>query len=296
MSKTNRRKISGWLLFNKPYGMSSTAAVNKVKYLLNAQKAGHAGTLDPLATGMLPIAFGEATKTIPYIMDGKKYYEFTICWGQERNTDDLEGEITNNSTNRPSRKDILQLLPKYLGKITQIPPQYSAIKIKGQRAYQLARQNINIALPPRLIEIYELKLLAHKPDGSSSSFATICSKGTYIRSIARHMGQDLNCYGYIFKLHRTKIEPFTKQMLNLEQLEKCEVIDNILLPINQVLKNFDNYEINETQLIKIQNGQQVFLPNISNNKQTICVSHMDRVIALGLLEENLFKPKRVFNY
>lgn len=302
------RKISGWILFNKPYAMTSTQAVSKIKYLFEAQKAGHAGTLDPLATGMLPIALGEATKTVPYVMESKKIYQFTIHWGEERTTDDLEGDVQNESNNLPSKQDVLNIMPKYSGAIKQIPPKFSAIKINGNRAYDLARQNIDIELKQREVNIYRLELLEHSLDNIYSCFEVECSKGTYIRSLARDMGRDLNCYGYISKLNRSFIEPFkTSTPISLEQLISLspkedinqtgfDSIDKLLLPLDHVLRNFANYEIDSNQFIKIKNGNNILLFNLNENSdiKTACVNYMGSIIALGFLEKNLFKPTRVF--
>lgn len=302
------RKVSGWILFNKPYEMTSTRAVSKIKYLFEAKKAGHAGTLDPLATGMLPIALGEATKTVPYVIESKKAYEFTICWGEERTTDDLEGDIQNISHNLPSKQDVLNIMPKYLGVIKQTPPKFSAIKINGNRAYEFARQNIDIELKHREINIYKLDLKEHSANNIYSCFEVECSKGTYIRSLARDMGRDLNCYGYISKLNRSFIESFkATTVISLQQLTDLspkennkqtsfDAIDNLLLPLDNVLKNFDNYEINSDQFVKIQNGNHIVLFNITeaSNIKTACVNYMGKIVALGLLEKHLFKPTRVF--
>lgn len=302
------RKVSGWILFNKPYEMTSTRAVSKIKYLFEAKKAGHAGTLDPLATGMLPIALGEATKTVPYVIESKKAYEFTICWGEERTTDDLEGDIQNISHNLPSKQDVLNIMPKYLGVIKQTPPKFSAIKINGNRAYEFARQNIDIELKHREINIYKLDLKEHSANNIYSCFEVECSKGTYIRSLARDMGRDLNCYGYISKLNRSFIESFkATTVVSLQQLTDLspkennkqtsfDAIDNLLLPLDSVLKNFDNYEINSDQFVKIQNGNHIVLFNMTeaSNIKTACVNYMGKIVALGLLEQHLFKPTRVF--
>lgn len=304
MRKKKGRKISGWVLLNKPYTMTSTQAVSKIKYLFEAEKAGHAGTLDPLATGMLPIALGEATKTVPYVMDGKKKYQFTINWGEERTTDDLEGEIQNKSNILPNKKDILKILPNYVGTIQQRPPKFSAIKINGQRAYDLARSNIDIELKTRDVTIYNLSLIEHAENNSYSIFTIECGKGTYIRSLARDLGHSLATYGYVAKLHRIFVNPFQNaSMLDLDDIiknkendENLENIDSLILPLEEVLKSFNNYELDLNQFQKIQNGNSVFLFNINSEKQTdvSSVSYNKRIIALGILEKNLFKPKRVF--
>lgn len=172
--KKKGRPVSGWVVLDKPVGMGSTDAVSKVKWLFSADKAGHAGTLDPLASGMLPIALGEATKTVPYVMDGTKVYRFTVTWGEERNTDDLEGVATRNSDARPSRDDVLAIMPNYVGVIEQIPPAFSAIKIAGERAYDLAREGEEIEIPAREVEIDRLDIIHH--DENSTEFEVECER------------------------------------------------------------------------------------------------------------------------
>ncbi len=217
--KKKGRPISGWVVLDKPVGMGSTDAVSKVKWLFQADKAGHAGTLDPLASGMLPIALGEATKTVPYVMDGAKVYRFTVAWGEERSTDDLEGPVTKTSDVRPSESDILALLPKYTGVIMQTPPQFSAIKIGGERAYDLAREGDMVDIPPREIEIGRLDLLEMTPQGNTV-FEVECGKGTYVRSLARDLGRDLGCFGHIAELRRSEVDPFTAEdLVTIEALE-----------------------------------------------------------------------------
>ena len=206
--KKKGRPVSGWVILDKPVGMGSTEAVSKVKWLFQAEKAGHAGTLDPLASGMLPIALGEATKTVPYVQDGAKVYRFTVAWGEERSTDDLEGPVTKTSDMRPGEAEILALLPKYTGVIMQAPPQFSAIKIAGERAYDLARAGESVDIPEREVEIGRFDLVEMQPDGKTV-FEIECGKGTYVRSLARDMGRDLGCFGHIADLRRIEVDPFT---------------------------------------------------------------------------------------
>ena len=216
--KKKGRPISGWLVLDKPVGMGSTEAVSKIKWLFQAEKAGHAGTLDPLASGMLPIALGEATKTVPYVQDGAKIYRFTVAWGQERSTDDLEGPVTKSSDLRPSEAEVRALLPKYTGVIMQTPPQFSAIKIAGERAYDLARDGETVDIPAREIEIGRLDIIEHNAD--HTVFEVECGKGTYVRSLARDMGRDLGCFGHIAELRRVEVEPFTPEdFVTIAELE-----------------------------------------------------------------------------
>ena len=217
--KKKGRPVSGWVVLDKPVGMGSTEAVSKVKWLFQAEKAGHAGTLDPLASGMLPIALGEATKTVPYVQDGAKVYRFTVAWGEERSTDDLEGPVTKSSDLRPGEAEIRALLPKYTGVIMQTPPQFSAIKIAGERAYDLAREGATVDIPEREVEIGRFDLVEMTPDGNTV-FEIECGKGTYVRSLARDMGRDLGCFGHISELRRIEVDPFTAEdFVTIAELE-----------------------------------------------------------------------------
>jgi len=190
--RRDKRDVHGWVVLDKPIGMTSTHAVAVVKRLFQAKRAGHAGTLDPLASGGLPIAMGEATKTVPFVMDGRKRYRFTVAWGEERDTDDTEGRVVKTSDLRPSAEAISELLPQFTGKIEQTPPQYSAIKVQGERAYDLARDGETVELKPRPVEIHHLTLV-QQPDSSHSVFEAECGKGTYVRALARDIGRILGC-------------------------------------------------------------------------------------------------------
>ena len=202
--RRDKRDVHGWLVLDKPVGMTSTHAVSVVKRLFSAKRAGHAGTLDPLASGALPIALGEATKTVPFVMDGRKLYEFTVRWGEERDTDDAEGRVIAASEQRPSAEAIRALLPSYIGSISQVPPRYSAIKIEGERAYDLARDGETVELEARLVEIARLELVA-TPDPDHAVLHAECGKGTYVRSLARDMGRALGCFGHVSALRRVAV-------------------------------------------------------------------------------------------
>src|SRR5574344_1075 len=195
--------VNGWLIVDKPRDMGSTQVVNFTRRIFNAQKNGHTGTLDPFATGVLPIAFGEATKLIPLVTDGKKEYEFVVQWGATTNTDDTEGEIVKTSDKTPTKQEISDVIPSFLGKIKQVPSQYSAIKINGQRAYDLARKGCDVEIPAREIEIYDLELMEELPN-RQARFRVECSKGTYVRSLGRDLAIKLGTYGYLQELRRTK--------------------------------------------------------------------------------------------
>src|SRR6218665_1082287 len=223
--KPKGRPISGWLILDKPVDFGSTEAVSKIKWLFKAQKAGHAGTLDPLASGMLPIALGDATKTVPYVMDGRKIYEFTVAWGEERSTDDLEGQVVKSSDARPTEEAIRALLPRYTGVISQVPPQFSAIKIDGERAYDLARDGETVDIPAREVEVFRLSLLGCTPN--LAHFEIECGKGTYVRSLARDFGRELGCFGHIASLRRSFVAPFAEeQMVPLASLVALEKIED----------------------------------------------------------------------
>jgi tRNA pseudouridine55 synthase len=201
------RPVSGWVCLDKPYDLGSTQAVGRVRRLFDAQKAGHAGTLDPLATGILPIALGEATKTVPFMMDADKGYSFTIAWGANTTTQDREGAITERSDVRPSQEAAAEALKSFVGEIQQIPPAYSAIKIDGERAYDLARQGETVELQPRTVRIFEARL-TEAPDVDHACIEIACGKGTYVRAIARDLAAMLGACGHVADLRRTRVGPF----------------------------------------------------------------------------------------
>jgi len=313
--KRKGRPVSGWVIFDKPKGMGSTEAVSKIKWLFSAEKAGHAGTLDPLASGLLPIALGEATKTVPYVMEGTKVYRFTVAWGEERSTDDLEGEVTKSSDKRPAEEQILALLPKYTGVILQTPPQFSAIKIDGARAYDLARSGEAVEIPAREVEIDVLKLIETTAEGHNV-FEIECGKGTYVRSLARDMGRDLGCYGHIAELRRIEVAPFTEEdLITLEELEdacppRVEVteedapklqrdfsaLDALLIETGAALDCLPQYPLTDEQAMRIRRGNAVILRgrDTPTEADEVCVSHHGHVLAIGMIEKGSFHPKRVF--
>ncbi len=204
--RPKKRDVHGWVVLDKPVGMTSTHAVSVVKRAFSAKKAGHAGTLDPLASGLLPIALGEATKTVPFVMDGRKAYQFTVAWGTQTNTDDTEGSVIATSDKRPDEAAIVALLPRFTGTIMQTPPKFSAIKIAGERAYDLARDGEDVELQARPVEIDALSIVSH--DGATTTFEAECGKGTYVRAIARDLGLALGCLGHVAHLRRTRVGPF----------------------------------------------------------------------------------------
>jgi tRNA pseudouridine55 synthase len=303
--KPKGRPISGWLILDKPVDFGSTEAVGKIKWLFNAQKAGHAGTLDPLASGMLPIALGDATKTVPYVMDGRKIYEFTVSWGEERSTDDLEGEVTQSSDKRPSEEEIRALMPNYLGTISQIPPQFSAIKIAGERAYDLARDGETVEIPSREVEIHRLTLL--KVETDRAFFEVECGKGTYVRSLARDFGRELGCYGHISGLRRSFVAPFAEEsMVPLETLialesiedrdERLAALDAYLMDTSEALSALPQVRITDDQAHRLRMGNPIILRGRDApvaEPEAVALAG-GKLIAIGEIGEGEFRPKRVF--
>ena len=304
--KPKGRPISGWLILDKPVDFGSTEAVSKIKWLFKAQKAGHAGTLDPLASGMLPIALGDATKTVPYVMDGRKIYEFTVSWGEERATDDLEGDVTQSSDKRPARADIEALLAKYTGVIEQVPPQFSAIKIDGNRAYDLAREGETVEIPTREVEVHRLTLLGC-PDENSAEFEVECGKGTYVRALARDMGRDLGCYGHISSLRRPFVAPFAEDMLvplaDLTALEEIEddaerfaALEEYLIDTSEALKSLPHVPVNDEQARRLRLGNPIILrgAHAPVEEPEAYASAGGKLVAIGEIAEGQFRPRRVF--
>ncbi|MGL3608736.1 tRNA pseudouridine(55) synthase TruB [Rhizobium sp. G187] len=303
--KPKGRPISGWLILDKPVDFGSTEAVGKIKWLFNAQKAGHAGTLDPLASGMLPIALGDATKTVPYVMDGRKIYEFTVTWGEERATDDLEGEATQTSDKRPTEDEIRALLPNYTGTINQIPPQFSAIKIAGERAYDLARDGETVEIPSREVEVHRLTLL--KCEDDKAHFEVECGKGTYVRSLARDFGRDLGCYGHISTLRRSYVAPFAEDMMvplaelvALESIddrdERLAALDAFLLDTAQALSSLPQLRITDDQAHRLRMGNPIIVRGRDApvaEPEAVALSG-GKLIAIGEIAGGEFHPRRVF--
>ena len=304
MAKTKRTPVTGWLILDKPYGMTSTQAVGKVRFLFNAEKAGHGGTLDPLASGLLPIALGEATKTVSYAMDGRKVYRFTACWGEERTTDDLEGEVSTTSDKRPAREEIESILPRFTGNIMQAPPAFSAIKVDGERAYDLARAGETVELAERPILIEALRLV-DVPDPDHATFEVTCGKGTYIRSLARDMGRALGTAAHVTMLRRVAVGPFTEDhMISLENLVELghkapggDAKTGALLPIETVLDGIPALAIDEEQARRLKLGQAVLLrgANAPIAEDAVLVTSGGKPVGIGLIEQGSLKPKRLFN-
>jgi tRNA pseudouridine55 synthase len=303
--KRDKRDVHGWVVLDKPVGMTSTHAVAVVKRLFSAKRAGHAGTLDPLASGCLPIALGEATKTVPFIVDGRKQYRFTICWGEERDTDDAEGRVVETSAARPQPDAVAALCPQFTGAIEQVPPRYSAIKIEGERAYDLARDGQDVVLQSRMIDVGALALV-ESPDPDHSVLETECGKGTYVRALARDMGRVLGCFGHVSALRRTSVGPFGEvAMIPLEQLAAlCDRaaagegnLADALLPVETALDDIPALAISRADAARLQRGQTVLLRGRDAPllRGTVYVTASGDLVALADVDRGEIVPKRVFN-
>jgi tRNA pseudouridine55 synthase len=303
--KREKRDVHGWVVLDKPVGMTSTHAVAVVKRLFTARRAGHAGTLDPLASGCLPIALGDATKTVPFVMDGRKAYRFTVRWGEERDTDDAEGRLVRTSDLRPSPDAVAALLPRYVGAIEQVPPRFSAIKIEGERAYDIARDGETVELKPRVVNIARLALVeARDPD--HAEFEAECGKGTYIRSLARDLGRALGCFGHVSALRRSAVGPFAEaDMISLERLEAlCHraaageaSFADALLPVATALDDIPALAVSRADAARLQRGQAVLMRGRDAPivRGTVYCTASGNLIALAELDRGEIVPKRVFN-
>lgn len=294
------KKIDGWIILDKPLGLGSTAAVSAVKRLLHPQKAGHGGTLDPLATGVLPIGLGEATKTMPFITDSTKEYEFEVCWGEARNTDDREGEVTRTSSHRPGRQEIDAALSGFIGEIEQIPPAFSAIRIKGVRAYDLARAGETPEMKARTVEIKNLVRLEGNDKGGDAdhtSFSLVCGKGTYVRALARDLALALDTVGHVSALRRTRVGPFricdaiSLEILN--DLSHSARAEESMLPVMTALADIPALAVTENEADRIRHGQAVKLPTARSG--TICLTCGGMPVAVAEASEGNVRPLRVFN-
>ena len=315
-----RRKglpLHGWINFDKPEGMTSTAAVGKIRRLFNAQKAGHAGTLDPLAQGILPIALGEATKTVPFMMDAAKTYHFTVCWGVATTTDDREGDVLETSSHRPTDADIEDVIGAFIGNISQVPPAFSAIKLDGRRAYDMARAGEKPEISARNVQVDRLTLV-DRPDNDIAQFAVDCGKGTYVRSLARDIALKLGTFGHVHYLRRTRVGPFDeKSTIGLDILDdlghiaaEVDALDAFnaqlkphLLPLQTVLDDIPALPINEKEARDIRMGRAVNITaHVVDDKLSespgatkVLALFENHPVALGKLEEGRFQPVRVFN-
>jgi len=311
--KRIKRDVHGWLVLDKPVGMTSTHAVSVVKRVFQAKRAGHAGTLDPLASGLLPIALGEATKTVPFVMDGRKIYRFTVRWGEERDTDDAEGRVTATSVERPGAQAIRALLPRFTGQIAQVPPRFSAVKVDGERAYDLARDGEVVELEARPVEIHRLELL-ETPDGDHTVLAAECGKGTYVRALARDIGRALGCFGHVAALRRTAVGPFTEDIATAlatlqaalpaapqetapPAAEAAPAALPPLLPVEAGLAALPALRVSSSDAGRLARGQAVLMRGRDAPVMAGWVSVLAQgsLIALAEVEQGELRPRRIFN-
>lgn len=309
--------VHGWLVLDKPLNMTSNKALGTVKRLFNAQKAGHAGTLDPLASGILPIAFGEATKTVSYAVDGEKAYRFTVQWGAETSTDDAEGEFVATSDKRPTADEINAIVGQFTGEISQVPPKFSAIKVSGERAYDLARDGEDVVLAARSVFISSLMATEHTEDGQTVFEAT-CGKGTYVRALARDMGRALGCHGYVIALRRTKVGPFDEaQAVTLADIEAigrppeaeedgtqpfdmeaaAGQLKELVQPVATALGTLPGFKVTPNDAASLARGQAVLLrgrdaPIVTGTGYATCGGEL---VALVEADRGSLKPFRVFH-
>ena len=292
-------KVDGWVILDKPVGLGSTPAVSRVRRLFGARKAGHGGTLDPLASGVLPIALGEATKTVPFVMDGRKEYRFTLCFGQARSTEDAEGEVTATSDLRPADEAIRRALATFVGDIEQVPPAFSALKVEGKRAYDLARAGEPVDLKPRRVLIERLALLG-RPDTDHADFVVSCGKGTYIRSLGRDLALSLGTVGYLSTLRRTAVGPFREEaaisLPKLEALGHIPALLGVLAPVATALDDIPALALTEAQADRLRQGQPVLLTRDAPPSGALLRAESgSRLVALVRSDGASLKPVRVFN-
>jgi tRNA pseudouridine55 synthase len=293
--RSSRLEINGWINLDKPTGVSSTQAVGRLKFLFNAKKAGHAGTLDPLASGVLPVALGEATKTVPIVQDGTKSYRFRVRWGEESATDDAEGEIVARSDQRPTPAEIENHLPRFVGAILQTPPTFSAIRIAGSRAYDLAREGESFEIGPRPINVYRLELISAEAD--AAVLEAECGKGAYVRAIARDLGRVLGCYGHVIELRRTRVGPFSADAaIPLDRLpDDAELMARAIEPLQAGLAEIPVLAIDRSAAAILRRGQKLLLRGAAPTQGRVYAECFGTPIAFGVVEDGYFVSTRVFN-
>jgi len=298
MGKRKGRDISGWLIVDKPAGITSTSVVNKVRWALDAKKAGHAGTLDPEATGVLAVALGEATKTVPYITDNLKAYEFIVTFGTATNTDDAEGESIATSDARPTDDEIKAALGQFVGDIMQVPPRFSAVKIDGERAYKRARNDEEFEIAARPLWVEEL-LLVDRPDADHAVLEMTCGKGGYVRAIARDLGAALGCLGHVKSLRRVWSGPFRAEdgitLDALNAIARTPELDTWLRPLEEGLVDLPEVRCPAESVTKLRNGNpaMVFASDLDYGDEC-WASHDGRAIAVGTYKAGELHPSRVF--
>jgi tRNA pseudouridine55 synthase len=293
--RSTRVEVNGWVNLDKPVGVTSTQAVGRLKYLFNARKAGHAGTLDPLASGVLPVAFGEATKTVPIVQDGAKAYRFRVRWGEESATDDAEGVIVARSDKRPAPADIEGLLPSFVGLVQQTPPTFSAIKIDGARAYDLARVGENFEIASRTISVYRLALISAEVE--SAVLEAECGKGAYVRAIARDLGRALGCYGHVIELRRARVGPFSvESAIPLDSLpDDGELMARAMLPLQAGLAELPLLPVDRGGAAILRRGQPLLLRGALPREGPAWAACLGTPIAFGAIQDGYFVSARVFN-
>ena len=296
MARKKGREIHGWLIVDKPAGIGSTDVVSKVRWALDAKKAGHAGTLDPDATGVLAVALGEATKTVPILTDALKAYDFTVNWGAETSTDDASGQVIRSAENRPTADMIRDALPAFTGDIMQVPPTVSAVKVDGARAYDLAREGETVELAARPLWVESLELLTTTPD--SADLRMVCGKGGYVRAIARDLGRDLGCLGHVARLRRIWSGPFEAgDGIAFDRIDRANQaeIEAALLPIQSALADLPEMQATEIGATRILNGNPGQVLGHAEFGEEVWVSRNGRALCIGRYMGGEVQPSRVFN-
>ncbi|PTX02388.1 tRNA pseudouridine(55) synthase TruB [Pararhodobacter aggregans] len=297
--KGKGRPVNGWLIVDKPAGVTSTSIVGKVRWALDAQKAGHAGTLDPAATGVLAVALGEATKTVPYVTDATKGYRFLVRWGVATDTDDAEGQAIETRDTRPTESEIEAALPAFRGLIQQVPPQYSAVKVEGERAYDIARSGEAMDLAARPLEVEKLVLL-RRPDADTAEFEMVCGKGGYVRAIARDLGRALGCLGHVVWLRRDWSGPFRAEdgigLTEIDALARTPELDARLLPLEIALAGLPELPLSPEGAVRLKNGNPGrVLSSRAEPGDTAWASFEGKPVAVGTYLGGELHPNRVFN-
>lgn len=303
MARRKGRPINGWLCLDKPEAMTSTEAVSRVRRITDARKVGHGGTLDPLATGVLPIAMGEATKTVAYAMEGRKHYRFTARLGEARTTDDAEGALLATSERRPATAEIEAALPRFVGPIEQIPPRFAAVKVEGERAYDLARRGESVELASRTVQVDRFELV-ERVDPDHATFELVCGRGTYVRALVRDLGEHLGCLGHVVALRRLRVGPFRIEdavsLTALEQLVADDALAQALLPVDVALGELPALALTQPQIDRLRSGQTIrvapgLLVGEAETDATVCATVAGRMVALARLRGLELSPVRVFN-
>ena len=295
----NTHSSHGWFVLDKPLGMTSAKAVAIVKRLSGGAKIGHTGTLDPLATGILPLAIGEATKLTRFLFDATKAYIFSVKWGSATDTDDMEGQVISAGGHVPSLEDVMGILSQFTGDVQQVPPVYSAMKVGGKRAYALARSGVSVDLNARTVSIYALTVLNHDVSGGITQFNVVCGKGTYVRSLARDMALALSTYGHVVELRRTKVGKFTiNDAISLESLEEMvykQPFSGFLLPLEEVLDDIPVLSCSPQEKALLIVGQKITRLCDLPDGDVVPLFSEGRLFALGQIDGDSIKPARILN-